>query len=56
MDKNLMWWALYSNRQLFMADMTTTQRGESMNSFIKGYMDVTISLTAFLKAFESVLK
>jgi hypothetical protein len=39
-----------------MADMTTTQRGESMNSLMKGYMDATTSLTNFLKAFESALE
>ncbi|CAB4437481.1 unnamed protein product [Rhizophagus irregularis] len=56
MDKNLRRWAPCCNRQLFMADMTTTQRGESMNSLMKGYMDATTSLTNFLKAFESALE
>ena len=56
MDKNLTRWAPCYNRQLFMADMFTTQRGESMNSLMKEYMDVTTSLTAFLKAFESALE
>lgn len=56
MDKNLRQWAPCCNRQLFMADMTTIQRGESMNSLIKGYMDATTLLTNFLKAFESVLE
>ena len=56
MDKNLTRWALCYNRQLFMADMTTTQRGESMNSLMKGYMDITTSLIAFLKAFKSALE
>ena len=27
-----------------------------MNSLMKGYIDITISLTAFLKAFESALE
>jgi hypothetical protein len=39
-----------------MADMTTTQSGESMNSLMKEYMDATTLLTNFLKAFESVLE
>ena len=39
-----------------MADMFTIQRGESMNSLMKGYMDATTSLINFLKAFESALK
>src|SRR2546421_666264 len=55
MDKNLARWAPCYNRKLFMADMTTTGRGESMNSLMKGYMDATVSLTKFLKAFESAL-
>jgi zinc finger SWIM domain-containing protein 3 len=56
MNKNLKRWAPCYNRHLFMADMTTTQRGESMNSLMKGYMDATTSLTNFLKAFESALE
>src|SRR5436190_2027840 len=44
MDKILTRWAPCYNRHLFMADMTTTQRGESMNSLMKGYMDATTSL------------
>ncbi|CAG8760984.1 35191_t:CDS:2, partial [Gigaspora margarita] len=44
------------NRQMFMADMTTTQRGESMNNLMKGYLDAMTSLTVFLKAFESALE
>src|SRR4051794_30101538 len=56
MDKNLTRWAPCYNRQLFIADMSTTQRGESMNSLMKGYMDATTSLTNFLKEFESALE
>ena len=56
MNKNLKRWAPCYNRHLFMADMTTTQRGESMNSLMKGYMDSTTSLVDFLKAFESALE
>src|SRR3989440_65888 len=51
MDKNLKYWAPCYNRKIFMADMTTTRRGESMNNLMKGYMDATTSLTTFLKAF-----
>ncbi|CAG8760873.1 14367_t:CDS:2, partial [Racocetra fulgida] len=35
--------------------MTTTQRGKSMNNLMKGYIDVTTSLSTFLKAFKSAL-
>ncbi|CAG8462652.1 147_t:CDS:2 [Scutellospora calospora] len=56
MDKNIQQWAPCFNRKFFMADMTTTQRGESMNNLMKGYMDATTSLTAFLKAFENALE
>ncbi len=56
MDKNLERWAPCYNQQIFMADMTTTQREESMNNLMKGYMDAITSLIAFLKAFESALE
>jgi len=56
MDKNLLRWAPCYNRHIFMADMSTTGRGESMNNLMKGYMDATVSLTNFLKAFESALE
>ena len=56
MNRNLKRWAPCYNRHFFMADMTTTQRGESMNSLMKGYMDSTTSLVNFLKAFESALE
>ncbi len=36
--------------------MTIIQRKESMNSLMKEYIDITISLIAFLKAFEFALK
>ncbi|CAG8744460.1 19974_t:CDS:2 [Gigaspora margarita] len=39
-----------------MADITTTQREESMNNLMKGYMDAMTSLTTFLKPFELVLE
>ncbi len=53
---NLICWAPYYNKQIFMADMSTIQRDESMNSLMKDYIDVTISLMNFLKAFESILE
>lgn len=56
MDKYLRRQTLCYNQHLFMADMTMTQRGESMNSLIKGYMDAATSLPNFLRAFESVLE
>ncbi len=39
-----------------MADMTITQREESMNSLIKDYIDSITSLVDFLKVFESALE
>ena len=48
-------WAACFNQDVFMADMTTTQRGESMNNLMKGYLDASTSLTEFIYAFESVL-
>ncbi|CAG8756020.1 1594_t:CDS:2 [Dentiscutata erythropus] len=38
-----------------MADITTTQHGESMNNMIKGYLDANTSLTMFITAFQSAL-
>jgi len=48
-------WAACLNQDIFMADMTTTQRAESMNSLMKRYLDASTSLTEFISAFESVL-
>ncbi|CAG8714989.1 13946_t:CDS:2 [Funneliformis caledonium] len=56
MDKVKEKWAPCFNRDIFLADMTSTQRGESMNSFMKNYMNATNSLLDFLKAFESALE
>ena len=39
-----------------MADMTTTQRRESINNLMKEYMDMSTSLTSFLSAFMSALE
>ena len=49
-------WAGCYNKGVFMADMTTTQRGESMNNLMKGYMDASTSLSSFLSAFMSALE
>jgi hypothetical protein len=49
-------WACCYNQDVFMADMTTTQRGESMNNLLKYYMDSTTSLSTFLEAFTSALE
>ena len=35
--------------------MTTTQRGESMNNMMKGYLDASTSLMKFIAAFQSAL-
>ncbi|CAG8463551.1 7835_t:CDS:2 [Scutellospora calospora] len=48
-------WAAYFNSDTFMADMITTQCGESMNNMMKGYLDANTSLTAFIAAFQSAL-
>ena len=53
MDKK---WACCYNQDVFMADMTTTQCGESMNNLLKYYMDSTTSLSTFLEAFTSTLE
>ncbi|CAG8778418.1 3059_t:CDS:2, partial [Gigaspora margarita] len=55
MKKTVNKWAACYNHNIFMADMTTTQRGESMNHLMKGYMDATTSLLAFIQAFETAL-
>ncbi|CAB4392780.1 unnamed protein product [Rhizophagus irregularis] len=49
-------WAPCFIRDTFLVDMTSTQRGESMNNLMKGYMDASHSLLDFLKAFESALE
>jgi hypothetical protein len=48
-------WALCYNKGIFMADMSSTQRAESMNNLMKGYMSATTSLTSFLNAFDTAL-
>jgi hypothetical protein len=49
-------WAGCYNKGVFMANMTTTQRGESINNLMKGYMDASTSLLSFLSAFMSALE
>ena len=56
MDKIKEKWAPCYNRDIFLADMTSTQRGESMNNLMKCYMNATHSLLDFLKAFETALE
>jgi hypothetical protein len=48
-------WAMCFNQNVFMAEMSTTQRAESMNNLMKGYINATTSMSTFLKAFESAL-
>ncbi|CAG8790781.1 7472_t:CDS:2 [Cetraspora pellucida] len=55
MEKTVDKWAACYNHNVFMADMTTTQQGESMNHLIKGYMDATTLLSAFIQAFKTAL-
>ncbi|CAB4378322.1 unnamed protein product [Rhizophagus irregularis] len=56
MDKIKEKWAPCFIRDTFLVDMTSTQRGDSMNNLMKGYMDASHSLLDFLKAFESALE
>jgi hypothetical protein len=55
MEKTKEKWAGCYNHDTFMADMTTTQRGESMNNMMKGYLDASTSLMKFISAFQSAL-
>lgn len=48
-------WAICYNQDVFMGEMSSTQRGESMNNLMKGYMDASTSMSRFLNAFESAL-
>ncbi len=56
MDKVKEKWASCFNRDIFLANITSIQRGESMNNLMKNYINVTNSLLDFLKAFESALE
>src|SRR2546430_12086401 len=55
MEKTKEKWAACYNHDTFMADMTTTQCGESMNNMMKGYLDASTSLMKFIAAFQSAL-
>ncbi|CAG8845136.1 31348_t:CDS:2, partial [Gigaspora margarita] len=55
MEKTKEKWATCFNSDIFMANMTTIQCGESMNNMIKGYLDANTSLTMFITAFQSAL-
>ncbi|CAB4478770.1 unnamed protein product [Rhizophagus irregularis] len=55
MEKTKEKWAACFNCNVFMADMTTTQCGESMNNMMKGYLDASTSLLTFITAFQSAL-
>ena len=52
MEKTKEKWAACYNRNVFMADMHTTQCGESMNHMMKGYLDASTSLMTFIRAFQ----
>ncbi|KAG8369966.1 hypothetical protein BUALT_Bualt14G0068100 [Buddleja alternifolia] len=49
-------WALVYGRETFCADMSTTQRSESMNSVIKKYVSYKTGLLQFFEHFERLLK
>ncbi|CAG8689726.1 21409_t:CDS:2, partial [Cetraspora pellucida] len=48
-------WASAYLKDYFFADMLSTQRGESMNSLLKSFVDCKTRLTEFLAAFEHAL-
>ncbi|XP_051124842.1 protein FAR-RED IMPAIRED RESPONSE 1-like [Andrographis paniculata] len=49
-------WALVYGRQFFCADITTTQRSESINSVIKRYSSSKNNLRVFFENFENLVK
>ncbi|XP_057806580.1 protein FAR1-RELATED SEQUENCE 1-like [Salvia miltiorrhiza] len=48
-------WALVYGRQMFCADMTTTQRSESVNSVVKRYVNYKHKFLEFFKHFQRLL-
>ncbi|XP_073121032.1 protein FAR1-RELATED SEQUENCE 5-like [Henckelia pumila] len=48
-------WSLVYGRQIFCADMTTTQRSESMNSVLKKYVNHKHDLLEFFKRFRRLI-
>ncbi|XP_062085397.1 protein FAR1-RELATED SEQUENCE 5-like [Humulus lupulus] len=48
-------WALVYGRETFCADMPTTQRSESMNNAIKGFVNYKNNLLRFFENFERLL-
>jgi hypothetical protein len=48
-------WAPAYLKDYFFADMSSTQRGESMNRLLKNFVDSKTTLTEFLAAFERAL-
>ena len=48
-------WALVYGRETFCADMTTTQRSESMNSAIKGYVSYKHNILRFFEHFQRLV-
>ncbi|XP_042387960.1 protein FAR1-RELATED SEQUENCE 5-like [Zingiber officinale] len=48
-------WALVYGRQMFCADMTTTQRSESMNSIVKRYVTYQHKFLDFFNHFQRLL-
>ncbi|XP_051126352.1 protein FAR1-RELATED SEQUENCE 5-like [Andrographis paniculata] len=49
-------WALVYGRQFFCADITTTQRSESINSVIKRYSSSKNNLRVFFEKFENLVE
>ncbi|XP_010275942.1 PREDICTED: protein FAR1-RELATED SEQUENCE 5-like isoform X2 [Nelumbo nucifera] len=48
-------WALAFQRQIFFADISTTQRSESFNSCLRKYLNIRYDLLIFLRHFERVV-
>ena len=49
-------WVPYFLRTSFWAEMSTTQRSESMNAFFNGYVNSKTSLKLFVEQYERTLK